>query len=119
MSKLSLVLVGGVGYVLGTRAGKDRYAEIKSRATGLWQDPKVQEKKSQATDLVKQKAPKVQEKVTDVAAKATGNGKRAVGHGTESEASVAASVSGTSDGDLDDPTPVADGTGRRADDTHV
>lgn len=31
-----------VGYVLGTRAGRKRYEQIKSAATSLWESPAVQ-----------------------------------------------------------------------------
>lgn len=81
MSKISLIVAGSVGYVLGARAGKDRYADIKSKATQLWQDPRVQEKKDQAQNLVKEKAPAVQGKVADVAAKASSKSRASGGTG--------------------------------------
>ena len=38
-----LFVVGlGVGYVLGTRAGRRRYEQIRSAARGLWESPVVQ-----------------------------------------------------------------------------
>jgi hypothetical protein len=55
------------GYVLGTKAGRAKYTEIKSRASGVWNDPHVQKAVSDAGDLVREAAPVVQEKIADVA----------------------------------------------------
>lgn len=55
------------GYVLGTRAGRTKYAEIKARANDVWRDPHVQKAVSDAGDLVREAAPVVQEKIADVA----------------------------------------------------
>lgn len=61
-----LLLTGlAVGYVLGTRAGRERYEEIKSAATKLWADPRVQKPVKQAEEFVKDKAPEVAEFVSD------------------------------------------------------
>lgn len=39
-----LFVVGlGVGYVLGTRAGRERYEQIRKAAEDIWNQPKVQE----------------------------------------------------------------------------
>ena len=72
-----LLLTGlAVGYVLGTRAGRERYEEIKTTANKLWSDPRVQKPVKQAEDFVKDKAPDVAEFVSDsvknVASKVTG-----------------------------------------------
>jgi hypothetical protein len=67
MKKLTLLIAGGIGYVLGTRAGRERYEQIKRTATRVKDDPRVQEKATQAADLAKEKAPVVKDKVQDVA----------------------------------------------------
>ena len=67
MKKLLLLVAGGVGYVLGTRAGRERYEQIKGMATKVKDDPRVQEKAHQATDLAKDKAPVVKDKVAAAA----------------------------------------------------
>lgn len=51
MNKLGILLGAGVGYVLGARAGRDRYDQMARAATKLWRDPRVQEAVSQAQDV--------------------------------------------------------------------
>ena len=67
MKKLSLLTAGFVGYVLGSRAGRERYEQIKKVATRVKDDPRVQEKATQAADLAKDKAPVVKDKVVAAA----------------------------------------------------
>lgn len=55
------------GYVLGTKAGRAKYTELKARASDVWHDPHVQKAVSDAGDLVREAAPVVQEKLADVA----------------------------------------------------
>jgi hypothetical protein len=43
VKKLSLLIAAGAGYVLGTRAGRERYEQIKSQTTKAWNNPKVQD----------------------------------------------------------------------------
>jgi hypothetical protein len=55
-----LFLVGlAAGYVLGTRAGRGRYEQIKKATNRLWNDPRVQRQVKQAEDFAKDKAPDV------------------------------------------------------------
>ncbi|MBL0749668.1 YtxH domain-containing protein [Nocardioides baculatus] len=70
MKKLTLLIAGGIGYVLGTRAGRERYEQIKKAATRVKEDPRVQEKAAQAADLAKEKAPIVKDKVAAAASTA-------------------------------------------------
>ncbi|GAB3546437.1 hypothetical protein GCM10027404_06840 [Arthrobacter tumbae] len=60
--KNKLVFTAGMaaGYVLGARAGRASYEQIKVKANELWNNPKVQDKVSQASETVKTKAPEVQ-----------------------------------------------------------
>jgi hypothetical protein len=64
MRKITLLIGGAVGYVLGTRAGRERYEQIVSRAKGIWENPKVQEQATKAQDLAKKKGSEVQQKVS-------------------------------------------------------
>ena len=57
-----LLVVGlGVGYVLGTRAGRARYEQMKQAVTAVWNDPRVQHQVNNAEEFVKDKAPDVAE----------------------------------------------------------
>jgi len=65
MMKKALFLAGiGVGFLLGSRSGRESYEKLKTEAQKLWNDPKIQNKVSEGTEWAKQKAPQVQEKVT-------------------------------------------------------
>ncbi|MEO5708974.1 MAG: hypothetical protein ABIQ59_04045 [Nocardioidaceae bacterium] len=68
--KIALLVGGAVGYVLGTRAGHERYDQIKAQAESIWTNPKVQEKATQAQDFAKEKAPVVKDKAAGAAASA-------------------------------------------------
>ena len=70
--KILFVAGLGVGYVLGTRAGRERYVQIKAASARLWNDPRVQERVEQAEDFVKDKAPEVAGFVSDGAKKIVG-----------------------------------------------
>jgi hypothetical protein len=67
MRKLTMLVAGGVGYVLGTRAGRERYEQIKSGAQKLKNNPTVQKKAREATTAVKENAPVVKDKVAEAA----------------------------------------------------
>ena len=42
MGKLSFFVGAGVGYVLGTRAGRAQYEKIKTVGSKVWENPKIQ-----------------------------------------------------------------------------
>ena len=63
----------GVGYVLGTRAGRELYEQLKRFAHRAWNDPRVQHRVDQAEDFVKEKAPEVAEFVSDGAKRLVGS----------------------------------------------
>lgn len=56
MKKLSLLFAAGIGYVLGARAGRDRYEQIKTGAQKFVGDPRVRAAKDKATDAVAHQA---------------------------------------------------------------
>jgi hypothetical protein len=71
-AKAALIIGAAAGYVLGAKAGKERYEQIREGAVRLWRDPRVQEKTAQAQDMVRESAPRVQEKVGSAARQAKG-----------------------------------------------
>ena len=71
MRKLLLLVAVGVGYVLGARAGRERYEQIMGTVDKVKSDPRVQQKTQQAVDVAKQQAPVVADKVTSAASAAT------------------------------------------------
>jgi oxygen-dependent protoporphyrinogen oxidase len=74
MSGRLMFLAGAaVGYVLGARAGRRRYEQIKAASDRLWNDRNVQKTVDQVIDtvqgFVKERAPEVQGAVVDQAKK--------------------------------------------------
>ena len=67
--KILLVVGIGIGYVLGTRAGREKYDQLKATAQKLWNDPRVQKQVNNAEEFVKDKAPEVAEFLSDGAKK--------------------------------------------------
>ncbi len=54
MRKLLFILGAGIGYILGARAGRERYEQISEQASKVWGNPKVQS----TVEDVKATAPK-------------------------------------------------------------
>lgn len=52
MSKLPFVLGMGIGYVLGTRAGRAQYERIKKATTAVWESKPVQGAMHKADETV-------------------------------------------------------------------
>ena len=80
IKRLPLLIAGGIGYVLGTKAGRERYDQMRSTFVKVKNDPRVQEKTQQAADLAmqavhqtadaaKEQAPVVKDKLAEAAAK--------------------------------------------------
>lgn len=57
ISKTSLLVGFAAGYVLGSRAGRERYEQIKTGATRVAQNPKVQDAVGKAQDAAREKVP--------------------------------------------------------------
>jgi len=98
MGKLSLGLGLGVGYVLGTQAGRARYEQIKQAAAGLMGRPEVQ----QALDKARSAAPApLQDSISKLSSRVAGHQGTGAGTG-DVEATVISDEVGT-------PTPPASG----------
>jgi hypothetical protein len=74
--KAIFLIAGAAGYVLGTRAGRERYEQISSAVGRLWGNPKVQKRvvdlEDRAGDLAKQAGSVAQEKVGAAAGSVAG-----------------------------------------------
>ena len=60
IGKIALLAGAGIGYVLGARAGRERYEHLKQSATRtadkVRHDPRVQETAAHATEVAKERA---------------------------------------------------------------
>ncbi|MRK01408.1 hypothetical protein GEV27_07715 [Aeromicrobium sp. S22] len=61
LKKLTLLTAFGGGYVLGAKAGRERYEQIRQAAQQVKSDPRVQQATAQAEDRVREAATKVTE----------------------------------------------------------
>ncbi len=69
--KVGLVVGLAAGYVLGTRAGRERYEQIKEKASKVWDLEPVQEQVGKVKDLGKTAAMAFPTAVWDSAVKVT------------------------------------------------
>jgi hypothetical protein len=92
--KLVLLVGVGIGYVLGARAGRERYEDIKVWARNLWNDPRVQHQVHEAEEFAKDKAPDVARALADGTKKVVSRAKRnQSGTSTAANASRSTTVS--------------------------
>jgi hypothetical protein len=63
MKKWIFALGAGVGYVLGTRAGREKYERMKLQARQVMENPKVKEATDEAARLVEEGRVAVRDKV--------------------------------------------------------
>lgn len=82
MGKITLLVGAGVGYVLGTRAGREQYDKLAEQAQRLWRDPRVQDKAQQAQSTATDLGHKAQEKVSEKVQERTGDSSSASGGGS-------------------------------------
>lgn len=70
-AKLTLLAGAAIGYVIGTRAGRERYEQLKSSVNRTWKDPRIQDRVNDAeqfiSDTAKHTVPQMQERVTETA----------------------------------------------------
>ena len=62
---LVVAVAAGAGYVLGTRAGRAKFDELKARASEFAHSPQAQEAVSKVADLAKQNAGKLPDPLAD------------------------------------------------------
>jgi gas vesicle protein len=67
-----LIMLGlgiALGYVLGTRDGRERYDAMKAKVTELWEDPRVAKARKDVEEYARTQAPIIRERA-EAAAKA-------------------------------------------------
>ncbi|GAB3494895.1 YtxH domain-containing protein [Flexivirga sp.] len=72
MGKLAFVVGIAAGYVLGARAGRDRYEQIKQVSGRAWNHPAVVEQRAKTTEQIKQRGPEVAAAAGQAAIKGVG-----------------------------------------------
>jgi SLT domain-containing protein len=92
MSKTSMLFAGAVGYVLGARAGRQRYDQIMDQAQRIWTNPNVQKASRNAQDLAREKAPIVGEKLSSATKKSSSGTSGATGGSNGDSADLGAPV---------------------------
>lgn len=68
---ITLGIGAALGYLLGSREGRQNLDKFAKNAQSFWNDPKTQEQVQRATSTVKEQAPVVAEKAAGLADKAT------------------------------------------------
>ena len=106
MGKITSGFVFATGYVLGARAGRERFQQIKQAATTVAQQPEVQQAtdkvKSYAGDKLQGSAGKVTQKTADLAGRMRGRGGASYGD---------TSFGGTTPSDITTDVPVYPASG--------
>lgn len=66
MKKRYVLLAGlAVGFVLGSRSGRQTYDKLKSETEKVWNSPDVQAGVQQVTETVREHGPEVAEKIQE------------------------------------------------------
>jgi hypothetical protein len=86
MSKLGILVAGGIGYVLGARAGRERYDQIRGLAVRVKENPTVQQNAQRAAEAAKDAARDAAPVVKDKVAGAASSAAQAVRSSAESSA---------------------------------
>jgi len=70
MGKLGMLVGFGAGYVLGARAGRERYEQIMGKMRKVKEDPRVEAAAEQAVGVAAAQAQHARESASDLAAQA-------------------------------------------------
>lgn len=92
----ALALGVAIGYVLGTRDGRERYDAMKAKVTALWEDPRVARARKDVEEYARQQAPVIRARAEaaakDAAAKTAATAKDVASKTTAAAKDVAAKV---------------------------
>jgi hypothetical protein len=70
---LLIIAVGlGVGYILGARAGRERYDLIVEKVSGVWEDPRVAKARQEAARYAREQGPIIRDRAGAAAKAAPG-----------------------------------------------
>ena len=106
MGKAKFLVGMGIGYVLGTRSGSERYQQMKGKAQEMWRNPRVQEQAGHAQTVLKEKAGDVGSTVASkVSSKTGGSGSSSSSSKSSSPSSPGSRSTGTSTGSSTPPAP--------------
>ena len=97
MKKLLLIGAAAAGYVLGTKAGRERYEQIKRQSSKVWNSEPVQQGVHEAEGVAKHAASAAGTKVADAASTAGSK--------------VADKIKGDDSSEQSGPPPAAPGVG--------
>jgi hypothetical protein len=69
MKKSVLIIAVGIaaGYVLGARAGREKYDALVERANGIWRDPRVARARRETARYAREQAPIIRDRAQTVA----------------------------------------------------
>lgn len=82
MKKLMMLTVFAAGYVLGAKAGRQRYEQIRRMTQRIKNNPTFQETAHSAADIAREQAPLVGHKLADAAGTVADKAKHAAHIGT-------------------------------------
>lgn len=83
--KFLFVAGAAVGYVLGTRAGRKRYEQIRGAAQKVWETPAIQRQVGAAQDYAAEKIGQIPELLIDGAKKLVTSGRAGAGASPKGE----------------------------------
>ncbi len=93
--KLVLLIGFGIGYILGARAGRERFEQIKRTFKGFWEDPRVKQQVKAVEDFAREKTPEVVDFLGDTAKKVIKRGDAAGSSAKSPSAKSGTAKSGT------------------------
>lgn len=107
-----LLLTGlAAGYVLGAKAGRERYEQIKRTAVKVWNDPRVKTQVDRVEDFARDKAPEVAEFISDNAKKVVSQVSKVTPGGNSSSSGSKSTTKRSSTSAAAKSTPKASSTG--------